>query len=76
MKNVKTYTMVVKGVNLTYGYSVVSKKWEFKAPGHTFMLACKGASFAHKVANILAGGIKRVGQIDNMSRANINKLMA
>ncbi len=61
-----------------YGYSLQSKKWEFKPIGsvHTILLpAPGGAVTAHKIAKIVNGCIKRAGCYDNLGRANVRKLI-
>jgi hypothetical protein len=64
---------------ITYGFSRVSRKWEFKVtPKYTFLRAMKnGLESAHAVARQLAGAAKRAKNpedpIDNMARAHIAK---
>ena len=70
--NAKQYTLG----EVKYGYSVVSKKWEFHVPSldTTFLAKCPNrASDAQRVAKILIGAAKR-GQIDGLARSNIAKL--
>lgn len=55
---------------VTYGSS--GRNWVFKAPGYELKTAFKGgAETAHKVARIVAGAVKRSGEMDNLGRANI-----
>jgi hypothetical protein len=73
MKNLKSYQFD----KVQYGYSLKTKGWEFKVSGPTtFTLVrhCKGSEVAHKVAHIVNGSFKRVGQLDNLARANIDRL--
>ncbi len=72
MKNLKRYQ---KGP-VDYGYNLVYRGWDFVMPGHTLILHCKGQEVAHKVANVCVGAVKRSGGLDNLARANINKLTA
>jgi hypothetical protein len=70
MKNLKTYQYG----NIQYGYSLQAKGWKFDAPGYSLIRHCKGSEVAHKVAHIYNGAILRCGHLDNLARANINKL--
>lgn len=80
--NIKYITLQVtpKGseipVELTYGYSLRFRKWEFKYPGNTMLVHCKGGEQGTKVAHVIAGSLKRNGAIDNFCRANINRIIA
>lgn len=68
--------LLTSGPNqIVFGYSLQSKKWEFKAGNKTYLVACKGAENAKKVANIIGGALKRKGEMDNLARANINKMI-
>jgi hypothetical protein len=73
MKNLKSYQF--ESVN--YGYKLAYKGWEFKVNGDnnfTLIRHCKGSEVAHKIAHIVNGSFKRAGQLDNLARANINRL--
>jgi len=65
---------------VTYGYSRQSKKWEFhvEALKHTALISLARVEdkveTGHKIANILAGAVKR-GAVDNLARANIARLI-
>ena len=65
--------------SVNYGFSLKSRKWEFKAGNSTFLCACGGKVNADKVANILNGSLKRSKGlnlvVDNMARANIKKVL-
>ncbi len=57
---------------LVYGYSRVYRKWKFTADnGHTMLVPCHGAEQGHKIANIIAGSLKRSGKVDGLARSNI-----
>jgi hypothetical protein len=65
---------------VTYGYSRVSKKWEFhiEALKHTTLLSLARAKdkveTSRKISNILAGCVKR-GKVDGLARANIKAII-
>lgn len=62
--------------SVKYGYSLNAKKWEFVIPAINFTFLCKvkGREVgAQKVANLLAGSVKRCNSIDNLCRANVAK---
>ncbi len=64
--------------NVDYGYSLQSKKWEFKPQGsnHTILLpAPGGARTAEKLARVINGDIKRQGFYGNLGRAGVRKLL-
>ena len=64
--------------SVDYGYSLQSKKWEFKPIGsnHVILLpAPGGAKTAHKMAKVINGDVKRQGFYGNLGRANVTKLI-
>ena len=70
----KEYTLKVGDKTLTYGYSIQLRKWMFKSDKHCILVRCKGNAIGHKVASIIAGALKRKGEIDGLARANISKI--
>lgn len=75
--NFKTYTLETKIGTLTYGYVRKYRKWAFtftQPENFSLLYPCKGGEQGHKVANIIAGSIKRCGKVDGLARANIAKL--
>jgi len=77
MKN-KQYTLG----NVTYGYSLQSKKWEFKINDFTFLTALNGGGkVGETVARLIEAGYVRLQKkgevgIDGLARANINLAIA
>jgi hypothetical protein len=71
----KTYTIATADGNLVYGYYREYRKWMFKSQKMCVLVKCKGNEQGHKVANIIAGSIKRCGELDNMARANIDRVI-
>lgn len=74
--NIKQYTN--KDGSVTYTYSLQAKKWEFKIPAinTTFLTPVPTRAIgAAKIANILAGSVKRSNAVDNLARANIARLI-
>ena len=70
MKKIYTYE------SLTFGYSLYYKKWLFKwGETSNYLAACHGPEQAMKVARIIYGGIKRCGNIDGLSRANVASVL-
>jgi len=63
----KTYTHE----NLTYGAK--GPHWSFAAPNYFYSTPDMpgGAQTAHKVARVIAGSLKRSGDMDNLARANV-----
>lgn len=62
---------------VVYGFSPANRKWCFNfANNQTFITQCNGVDTAHKVANVINGGLKRAGGIDGMARKNISQLVA
>ena len=65
--------------NVTYGYSLQSKKWEFKCGEYTLLINAKGTSskMRESVGKLVqAGYIRTNGNgIDGLARANINKII-
>ena len=59
---------------VTYGYSIISKGWEFVVPGLRIIRHCKGAEVAHKVASVIQGGLVRNGSVDGLAHYHINRL--
>jgi hypothetical protein len=73
--NKKTHIRIVNGKVLGYKFDVSIRKWSFRIDAtNSLLVACKGQDMAHKVANILAGSLKRIGKVDNLARANISQL--
>ena len=61
--------------NIQYGFSLQSRKWEFKSGNFTFLCTCpKGKETADKVANVVNGAMKRSGEMDGLARANVKSL--
>lgn len=72
-------TKIYTNGEVVYGYSLNSKKWEFKVESValTFLTPCPGrGEMAAKIANVIRGAIKRCGQLDNLARKNIAQLVA
>jgi hypothetical protein len=77
MKHLKSYS----NGPVNYTYSLKSKKWEFecntKEGKFTFLRNVIGQSEgARRIANIIAGSIKRSGQIDGLAPANMAKFVS
>lgn len=72
MKKLYTHNQV------TYGYGSASRKWVFKALGFEYRTQLPGgAETAHKVARVVSGSLKRMGNgLDNLARANIAQITA
>ena len=74
MKN-KQYTVG----NVTYGYSLQSKKWEFKINDFTFLTSVKGTDSKQKqsIAKLVESGyIRSKGNgIGGLARANIDNIL-
>jgi hypothetical protein len=66
----KTYNLD----NLTYGFNINFRKWEFRSGAHSLIVTCNGQETAHKVARIVNGSIKRCGWVDNLARKNIEQV--
>ena len=81
MVNAKSYTLDItlkdgSVATLTYGYQKAFRKWAFRSPGITTMIVpCRGIETGNKVANIIAGSIRRNGNIDGLCRSNIDRLV-
>lgn len=65
---------------VSFGYSVVAKKWKFSVLGHekthTLLSAAPGGNeTAMKIAKTINGAINRAGMIDNLCRANIGQII-
>ena len=72
--NIKHYS----NGSVSYSYSLNSKKWEFVIPAINFTFLCKvkgRGEGAGRIANILAGSMKRCNGVDNLARANISKFV-
>ena len=71
MKNRKSYTHK----QVIYGFS--APKWNFNIGNYQYRTALTGGvEMAHKVARIISGAYDRTGQgLDNLGRANINKII-
>jgi hypothetical protein len=74
--NFPTYTLqTVKG-NLSYGYKRNFRKWAFTLETNTRLLAAHGAEQGHKIARIIAGSLKRSGNlVDGLASANIDRVL-
>lgn len=71
--NPKQFNLKINdSVSLDYGYKLQNKKWNFAFGTDTILVACKGQIQAHKVANIIAGAVKRTGGMDGLARKNIS----
>jgi len=73
--NLKQYTVG----EVTYGYSLKSKKWEFKIKDFTFLSPCPGGNeMGEKFAKIVAAGYVRTkgNGIGGLARSNIDRLLA
>jgi hypothetical protein len=65
--------------NVKYGYSLKYKKWLFAIGNFQFFVSVKGGNkTATKIAHLVnAGWIRSKGKgMDNLARANINKINA
>jgi hypothetical protein len=67
--------------NVTYGYSLQTKKWEFKCgENYTFLCNCKGTTskMRESISKLVAAGFVRSNGngIDGLARANINNILA
>ena len=75
MKN-KQYTLG----KVTYGYSLQSKKWEFKINDFSFLCSVKGTDSKMKqsIARIVEAGYIRSKEngIGGLARANIENILA
>jgi hypothetical protein len=71
MKKQYTYNTV------QYGFSLAHRKWKFTNGNFTFFASVKGQETAHKIAHLVSGGLVRTKNkgLDNLSRANINKIL-
>ena len=72
----KEYTLTVGDKTLTYGYSVEYRKWMFKSDTHCILVRCKGAAIGHKVAHIIAGALKRKGELDGTKNERVAAIAA
>lgn len=78
--NTKSYSLQVNlkdgsVVTLDYGYEKRFRKWAYRSKGNpTMIVACKGVTQGQKVANAVAGALRR-GGIDGLCRANIEKIV-
>ena len=71
----KSFLLNSGPAQVAYNYSLKSKKWEFKFDQTTLLVKMSGGQKkAQKVANVIAGAIKRVGRLDNLARANVDKI--
>jgi hypothetical protein len=66
--------------NVTYGYSLQSKKWEFKCGEFSYLVACKGTTskMRESIARLVSAGLVRSNGngIGGLARANINNILA
>jgi len=64
---------------VTYGYSLQSKKWEFKiGETFTFLTTCPGGkTMGEKISRLVKAGYVRTGGngIGGLARANIEKVL-
>ena len=63
--------------NISYGFSVKARKWLFtNGNGYSLFVSVSGKEVAEKIAHVISGGLIRSksNTIDNLARANINKL--
>ena len=65
---------------VTYGYSLQSKKWEFKVKDFTFLVVAKGTDSKQRasIARLVEAGYVRTGGdgIGGLARANIENVLA
>jgi hypothetical protein len=72
----KQLTIQTPAGNLTYGYRREFRKWAFEMPGLCLLIACKGGEQGHKVAKLIVAALNRHGNLDGLTRSNINRLVA
>ena len=73
----KSYSILFGGGGeLVYQYEVKFCKWTFRVGSWTFLQRCRGIETAHKVARIIVGSYKRSGELDNLARNNISRLIS
>ena len=73
--NLKQYTLG----EVTYGYSLQSKKWEFKIKDFTFLSPCPGGKeMGEKISRLVAAGYIRTkgNGIGGLARSNIERVLA
>jgi hypothetical protein len=60
--------------NVTYGAR--GRKWNFVTDKYSYTTPTmpKGKETADKIARIIAGAVKRTGQMDNLGRANMQQI--
>lgn len=74
--NFPTYTLQTVQGPMTYGYNRNYRKWGFRIGNNVQIIACHGKEQGHKVANIIAGSVKRSGKlVDGLANANIQKVL-
>lgn len=79
--NRKTYSLAINlkdgsVVDLSYGYEKSYRKWAYRAKNvPTMIVACHGVEQGTKVANTIAGSIRRCGTIDGLCRSNIDRIV-
>jgi hypothetical protein len=63
---------------VTYGYSITSRKWLFKAKKHSFLFSVKGKEVADTISHLIQAGLVRTKNksIDGLARENISRIVA
>jgi hypothetical protein len=74
MRNSKTYTLG----NVEYGYKPAGRGWVFAVPGYSLTVHPRHGvnvkEVAPKIAAQVNGSFKRCGSLDNLAKANIDRL--